>query len=550
MRPRSAQPDVQHGALCHDLGRPHRGAHALACLCAQATSITASPAVDAAATGQQSTEAPATTRAGVPTAVRTGNGQGAGAPAAPPGARRDNPATAAIERLLLRGAHALGAAVAVLTVALGVGLVDGQAAWSLLRPWLIFLPVLTLPRPIRGYAGLGSATVARWLRLIRAGLNAVNAVALTQILLWAAGEPLLKAPWLGLLVIAHALACLLARHLLTLAMRRWERKLRVVIVGAGEQGIATAEHLRANEPGVEVIGFVDDRRARIDTAALPLPLLGTTAALATGHWDLDAVVIAIPNRARQRYNDLATALRGRWGDVYLAPELPILRDPLARRPQGGPQKLLLLGMERLPLWGRIWKRGFDLLFSSLALLCFLPLGLLIAALIKLESPGPVLFVQQRYGLGNRLFGMYKFRSMTYDPAHSRKEIRLTERDDQRVTRIGALLRRTSLDEVPQFINVLCGQMSVVGPRPHPPGVKAGNLIYEAVIDEFAERYKVRPGITGWAQVNGLRGNTFTEQHLTRRFAYDVQYIQNWSPELDLWIVLKTALVGFRDHNAF
>lgn len=140
--------------------------------------------------------------------------------------------------------------------------------------------------------------------------------------------------------------------------------------------------------------------------------------------------------------------------------------------------------------------------------------------------------------------------MIYSEPSGPGEIRLTERDDRRVTRLGAFLRRTSLDEFPQFFNVLRGEMSVVGPRPHPPGVKAGERMYEEVVEAFAERYKVRPGITGWAQVNGLRGNTFTERHLTERFAYDIEYIQNWSFELDLWIVLRTAFGGFGGRNAF
>jgi len=140
--------------------------------------------------------------------------------------------------------------------------------------------------------------------------------------------------------------------------------------------------------------------------------------------------------------------------------------------------------------------------------------------------------------------------MRFDTEGADKEIRLTERGDSRVTRVGDFLRRTSLDEFPQFFNVLLGQMSVVGPRPHPPGVKAGDRIYESVVVDFVERYKVRPGITGWAQVNGLRGNTFTEEHLTERFSYDIQYIQNWSLELDAWIVFKTVLGGFGGKNAF
>ena len=236
------------------------------------------------------------------------------------------------------------------------------------------------------------------------------------------------------------------------------------------------------------------------------------------------------------------------GNVYLAPEEPVLGHPFLSRPHSGPGNMLLLGMNPLPIEGRLLKRVFDISFSAVVLLLFLPIGLVLAALIRLESPGPALFTQGRYGLRNRLFQIYKFRSMRFDPTPG--EIRLNQRQDARVTRIGNFIRRTSLDEFPQFINVLLGDMSVIGPRPHPPGVKAGDRTYENVVVDFVERYKVRPGITGWAQVNGSRGNTFTEESLTERFIYDVQYIQNWSPELDLWIVIKTIFGGLGGKNAF
>jgi exopolysaccharide biosynthesis polyprenyl glycosylphosphotransferase len=198
---------------------------------------------------------------------------------------------------------------------------------------------------------------------------------------------------------------------------------------------------------------------------------------------------------------------------------------------------------------RFTKRIFDLVGASALLVLCLPAFVLIALLIRLHSPGPVLFRQQRRGLHNEIFEMLKFRSMQVamcDPlAH-----RLTSPDDPRLTRIGGVLRRWSLDELPQLLNVLQGTMSLVGPRPHPLRAKAGERLYEEVVADFALRYRVKPGITGWAQVNGLRGNTDSEDKLVRRFGYDMEYIRRWSLWLDFRILLQTPLVSVLGENAY
>ncbi|MDD0841204.1 exopolysaccharide biosynthesis polyprenyl glycosylphosphotransferase [Pseudomonas sp. Gutcm_11s] len=450
---------------------------------------------------------------------------------------------------MLRLVHGVASFLAVLTLLLLVG---GEPAGlrDELRLWAVFLVLFGMSMPVRTYKGLGQPGADLALKLTSALLNAVIAVAALQCLLLLAGHPLLSIHLLVALLLLVLVFSLGGRLLLERLARHWNYSTRLVIVGAGEQGIAIARHMALHEPDIEVVGFIEDRQSRIDPASLPVPLLANTSQLGSLPRDIDGVVIALPNSAGVRVNELAALLRTQLGSVYLAPEVPVLRHAFANWPKQGPHRMMLLGMNRLPVEGRLLKRLFDIGFSATALLAFLPLGLLIALAIRLESPGPVLFRQQRYGLRNQLFGIYKFRSMTHDPDGASKEIRLTERGDSRVTRVGEFLRRTSLDEFPQFINVLLGHMSVVGPRPHPPGVKAGDRTYEAVVQDFVERYKVRPGITGWAQVNGLRGNTFTEEHLTERFSYDIQYIQNWSIELDLWIVLKTVLGGFGGKNAF
>ncbi|MET1080553.1 MAG: exopolysaccharide biosynthesis polyprenyl glycosylphosphotransferase [Pseudomonas sp.] len=418
------------------------------------------------------------------------------------------------------------------------------------RLWGLLLATASACRPLQSYAALGGPGLSGILVTIRTLLESLLLVGGVQLLLGLAGHALAGPVFLGTLFGLASLGSLGARGLIAWLLRPWNRPFRLAILGAGEFGQASARYLIEHEPAIEVVGFIDDRLSRIDLRNLPFPLLASTFELERLPPDLDGVIIALPSSAAQRACQLASRLRVKLENIYVAPELPMLRHTFAHWPSEGPHKMLVLGVNRLPFSGRVLKRLFDLLFSLSALLVFLPLGVLIALLIKLESPGPVFFRQLRYGLGNRLFEIYKFRSMRYDPAGASKAVRLTEREDRRVTRLGAFLRRTSLDEVPQFINVLLGQMSVVGPRPHPPGVKAGQRPYEAVEADFAERYKVHPGITGWAQVNGLRGNTFTEAHLTERFAYDILYIQNWSIELDIWIVCKTLLGGFGGKNAF
>ena len=460
-------------------------------------------------------------------------------------------ATARVEglRLGLRLMHAASMALAVLGALWLSG--SGHVAWSIAdRLALCLLPLFAGLLPARTYHRLGDESLARILAFIAQALQGSLALAGLQAMLWALNLPLMSTACLAAAYVGHLALSTLGRSLLCRLDKRWQRKLRLVVIGAGEQGLAMAEHLARHEPLAEVVGFVDDRRDRIRTGDLCAPFWGGTRELLQRRQELDGVIIALPNDAGTRVEHLAQQLRMHLPQVYLAPETAVLRQSMARPPRRGLQGVWSLGLERLPLSARLVKRLFDIVVSVVALTLFLPLGLVISALIKWESPGPVIFTQQRFGLGNQLFRVFKFRSMTHDPARQRQAIELTQRGDARVTRIGDFLRRSSLDEFPQFANVLLGHMSVVGPRPHPPGVKAGERTYEEVVQDFLERYKVRPGITGWAQVNGLRGNTFTEEDLIQRFEHDVQYIRHWSLELDVWIVLKTMWGGFGGDNAF
>jgi putative colanic acid biosynthesis UDP-glucose lipid carrier transferase len=191
------------------------------------------------------------------------------------------------------------------------------------------------------------------------------------------------------------------------------------------------------------------------------------------------------------------------------------------------------------------KRFSDIVLSLLILLMLTPVMTVLAAGVKLSSPGPVIFKQRRYGLDGKEILVYKFRSMT--STDNGTVVKQATRDDQRITRFGAFIRRTSLDELPQFVNVLQGRMSIVGPRPH---AVAHNETYRKLIKGYMVRHKVKPGITGWAQVNGYRGETETVDKMEKRIEFDLEYLRNWSLSLDLWIIIKTALVVVKDRNAY
>lgn len=230
----------------------------------------------------------------------------------------------------------------------------------------------------------------------------------------------------------------------------------------------------------------------------------------------------------------------------IMPELDDLH-PLAIRSRNN-HISLVISAGNLRWDQRLLKRAFDVVISSIVILLLSPLMLLTALAIKLESSGPVLFKQQRIGLGNRGFKMYKFRSMRNDMSDAEGS-KLTERADPRVTRTGAFIRRTSIDELPQLLNVLNGTMSLVGPRPHAFQAKAGDSLYWEVEQRYWHRHSVKPGITGLAQVSGHRGNTFVEDDLRRRLNADLDYVAQWSIIMDLKILFKTMLV-IRHSNAF
>ncbi len=236
-------------------------------------------------------------------------------------------------------------------------------------------------------------------------------------------------------------------------------------------------------------------------------------------------------------------------EVLVLPQANFVEHSIMRLRQFGSRTFLQIAEPPLVGWGRAAKRIEDVVVASLALVIASPVLLLTALAIKLESKGPVLFKQMRAGFNNDLIEVWKFRSMSVEGTDLHAS-RQTSKDDPRVTRVGRFIRRTSIDELPQFWNVLQGTMSVVGPRPHALATRAGGQSLDAIVDAYAARHRVKPGVTGWAQINGARGELQTHTQVQRRVDYDLHYIENWSVLFDLKIILMTVVRVFYDPRAY
>ncbi|MFZ3357248.1 MAG: exopolysaccharide biosynthesis polyprenyl glycosylphosphotransferase, partial [Xanthobacteraceae bacterium] len=259
----------------------------------------------------------------------------------------------------------------------------------------------------------------------------------------------------------------------------------------------------------------------------------------------DAIYLLLPWSATEIIDRCAETFLALPVEIHLGPEQILHKFDEVELVKVGP--LASLQLTRLPLTRAevVQKRLFDLLFASLALLASTPLILLVAILIKLDSPGPIFFVQRRYGFNQQPFRIIKFRTMrTLDDGAL---VLQATRDDPRLTRIGRWLRRWNVDEIPQLFNVLSGDMSLVGPRPH---ALSHDHDYERRISLYARRHNVKPGITGWAQINGYRGEIDTDDKIRKRVEYDLFYIDNWSLWLDLKIIARTLLSPAAYRNAY
>lgn len=359
--------------------------------------------------------------------------------------------------------------------------------------------------------------------------------------------------WLVAWVISAWALLLFFRFSLTYVLRAMRRRgmnrKRIVVIGAGSLGQNVVNNIRAADwTGLEVVAFLDDSESLQGHWVNGVQVIGKTskARLLAEKEKLDEIWLALPLHAESKVKEIMYDLRHSMATIRFVPDIFGFR--LLNHSVTDVAGMAVLDLSASPMVGlnRVIKAVEDRVLALFILVLITPLMAAIAVGVKITSPGPVLFKQRRHGWDGKPINVYKFRTMI---VHQEDAGKVTQacKNDSRITPFGAFLRRSSLDELPQFFNVLQGKMSIVGPRPH---AIAHNEQYKDQIEAYMLRHKVKPGITGWAQVNGLRGETDTLDKMRRRVEYDLYYIENWSLWFDMKIILRTLVTGFVNKNAY
>ena len=363
--------------------------------------------------------------------------------------------------------------------------------------------------------------------------------------------------WLASWYLGGFASLMVCRASASAVLRRWnsngQLSRHAVLVGGGEPAAKLVAALEASSKAdVAVVGIFDDRDdLRSPAIVNNLPKLGNVSELIdfVRRARIDVLLVTLPLAAEERLLQILKRLWVLPVDIRLS----AYSQKLHYRPRAysyiGNIPFLDVFDRPLGEWGQFLKNIEDRVIAALAIVALSPVMLLVALAIRFDSKGPVLFKQKRYGFNNELIEVFKFRSM-YHEMRDASASKLVTRDDPRVTRIGRFLRKSSLDELPQFFNVLRGDLSLVGPRPHATRAKAADQLYNDVVDGYFARHRVKPGITGWAQINGWRGETDTTEKLQRRVEHDLYYIENWSLAFDFYILLKTPIALLKTESAY
>lgn len=322
----------------------------------------------------------------------------------------------------------------------------------------------------------------------------------------------------------------------------------IAIIGLTPAGLSIEKALIEKYKKQKInIEFYDDRSNERFSYVAKSPYIGTVSVVIdkvkTGA--IDDVYIALPMVAKDRIKDAILQLSNSTVDAYIVPDLYTYKLSVSQIARIGNVHTFSIFSSPFEGLGALTKRIEDIVIGSLITLLILPVLCVVALGVKLSSPGPILFKQDRYGLGGKKIKVWKFRSMIV--MENSEIVTQATKNDPRVTRFGNFIRRTSLDELPQFINVLQGSMSIVGPRPH---AVAHNEEYRVLVDNYMVRHKIKPGITGLAQINGYRGETDTLDKMEKRVEYDIKYLQNWTLPLDIKIIFLTVFKGFVSDTAY
>ena len=380
----------------------------------------------------------------------------------------------------------------------------------------------------------------------------------TGIAFFAKFEGMFSRVWLAGYYGGGLAVLLVFRFALTTLVRHWTAQgrleRRAVVVGGGEAGETLVHALDAQpDSDVRLIGLFDDRgEDRSPPMCAGLQKLGSVDELVefARRTRVDLVLFSLPISAESRILQMLKKLWVLPVDIRLSAHSNKLRFRPRAYSYIGNLPVLDVFDKPITDWDVVMKWLFDKLVGGALLLAAAPAMVLIAIAVKLDSRGPIFFKQKRYGFNNELIEVFKFRSMYVDQCDA-GAAKLVTKEDPRVTRVGRLIRKTSLDELPQFINVvLKGNLSLVGPRPHAVYAKAENRLYDEAVDGYFARHRVKPGITGWAQVNGWRGETDTHEKIQRRVEHDLYYIENWSVIFDFYILAKTPFALAKSENAY
>ncbi|MEZ5850272.1 MAG: undecaprenyl-phosphate glucose phosphotransferase [Hyphomicrobiaceae bacterium] len=392
------------------------------------------------------------------------------------------------------------------------------------------------------------------MKIVRATVMIVCVLAGASFLAgYALFTPAFALVWMVGLILALVACRIAAAGVVTALSRAGMLVRRTLIVGGGPEAETLIDTLKKEQAhAIEILGVFDDRQDErsADTFA-GYPKLGNFDQLTAfcRNAGVDLLVVTVPMRAEDRLLQILQRLFTIPVDIRVSAQSSKLRLASKAYSYIGSVPMLAIMDRPLSDWDRAIKNLEDRILGAILLAMAAPVMALCALAIRLDSKGPILFKQRRYGFNNELIEVYKFRSM-YTEMTDANANKLATRDDPRITPVGRFLRRSSLDELPQLINVVKGEMSIVGPRPHATGAKAADDLYQAVVDGYFARHRMKPGVTGWAQVNGWRGETDTHEKIQKRVEHDLYYIDNWSVLFDLYIVALTPISLLTGKNAY